>query len=114
MSVARMIIQDLKAKANQGKRLNGKRYSLAQRKAILDYVEKVGHGGVAAAKKKFGVSQGALSRWVRNGVQGKPMGRPKKLPSQPSHSPTSKESKAALQALRVFYRALHKVFGKEE
>jgi len=52
----------------------GKRYTDAEKKEIVSFVEKVnaekGRGGQSAAAKKFGISQLTISSWLRAGVSG--------------------------------------------
>jgi len=52
----------------------GKRYTDAEKKEIVSFVEKVnaekGRGGQSAAAKKFGISQLTISSWLRAGVGG--------------------------------------------
>lgn len=50
----------------------GKRYTEAQRKKILAFIEKRGRGGISAATREFGVSYIALRRWMQYGPQGAP------------------------------------------
>ncbi len=58
----------------------GRRYTPEQKKKILhfvhDYNESHGHGGLAAASKKFDVSYMTMSRW--GGPAPKKIGRPSK------------------------------------
>ncbi len=49
----------------------GKRYSEAERKKILAFIEKKGRGGISAATREFGVSYIALRRWMQQGPGGK-------------------------------------------
>ncbi len=49
----------------------GKRYSEAERKRILAFIEKKGRGGISAATREFGVSYIALRRWMQHGTGGK-------------------------------------------
>lgn len=48
----------------------GRRYSIAEKRAVLDYVESVnlerGRGGIAAASGHFGVSPLTISNWLRS------------------------------------------------
>jgi transposase-like protein len=50
----------------------GKRYTEAEKKEIIGFVEKVnaekGRGGQSTASKKFGISQLTISSWLRAGV----------------------------------------------
>jgi len=52
----------------------GKRYTDAEKKEIIAYVEKVnaekGRGGQSAAAKKFGISQLTISSWLKAGISG--------------------------------------------
>ena len=50
----------------------GRRYGLAERKQVLDYIaqvnrEKGGRGGQVAAHRKFGIAKVTLKLWVQNG-----------------------------------------------
>lgn len=55
----------------------GKRYTEAEKKEILSYVEKVnaekGRGGQSAAAKKFGISQLTIASWLKS-ASGLPAG----------------------------------------
>lgn len=62
------------AKIARKKGNTGKRYSEAERKRILAFVEKQGRGGISAATRKFGVSYIALRRWIQHGPGGVPRG----------------------------------------
>lgn len=42
----------------------GKRYTQAEKKRVLDFINSQGRGGIAAAQKKFGVSYIAVRRWM--------------------------------------------------
>lgn len=48
----------------------GRRYSVSEKRAVLDYVESVnlerGRGGIAAAAKRYGVSPLTISNWLRS------------------------------------------------
>ena len=66
----------------------GKRYTPAKKKKVVAYVNEVnaakGRGGVAAAKKKFGITALTISKWVKDAggaIKGAPRkaarGRPK-------------------------------------
>ena len=48
----------------------GRRYSVAEKRAVLEFVESVNHergrGGITAAAKHFGVSPLTISNWLRN------------------------------------------------
>ena len=64
--------------SNQAKRKKGdtgKRYTVAERKAVLNFVDKFGRGGITAACRKFGVSYIALRRWIKFGAAGVPRTR---------------------------------------
>jgi len=61
-------------KATRKKGDTGKRYSEAERKKILAFVEKRGRGGISAATREFGVSYIALRRWIKLGPGGAPRG----------------------------------------
>ena len=57
----------------------GRRYSIAEKRAVLEVVENVnldrGRGGIAAASKQFGVSPLTISNWMRTeGVSNRPRG----------------------------------------
>ncbi len=53
----------------------GKRYSDAQKRKILNFVNSRGRGGISAAGEKFGVSYIALRRWMNGETGGKKAGR---------------------------------------
>ena len=48
----------------------GRRYSIAEKRAVLEFVEKVnserGRGGISSASKRFGVSPLTISTWIRS------------------------------------------------
>ncbi len=101
-----------KAKGN-----TGKRYTDAQKKKILAFVEKSGRGGISAAGKKFGVSYIALRRWMNGEGSGRKAGRPagtaKGLEGQQKKSVTTalaslKSLKKQLTQLQVALRILAK------
>lgn len=50
----------------------GKRYSAAEKKEIIDFVDQVntekGRGGQSAASKKFGISPLTISSWLKKGA----------------------------------------------
>lgn len=50
------------------KAANGKRYTVSERKKIVQYVIKVnrdkGRGGVSAAARRFGVSPSSIGKWI--------------------------------------------------
>lgn len=50
----------------------GRRYSEAERRKILAFVEKRGRGGISEATRRFGVSYIALRRWIKLGPGGAP------------------------------------------
>jgi transposase-like protein len=50
----------------------GRRYSEAERRKILAFVEKRGRGGISEATRQFGVSYIALRRWIKLGPGGAP------------------------------------------
>ena len=56
-----------KGKKNAAK---GRRYSIAEKRAVLEFVEKVnrdrGRGGISSAAKHFGVSPLTISNWLRS------------------------------------------------
>lgn len=56
-------------KKGKAKTSKGVRYSTAQKKAIIDFVNKVnaerGRGGITAAVKKFGVTALTISNWIK-------------------------------------------------
>lgn len=62
------------AKTERKKGNTGKRYSEAERRKILAFVEKYGRGGITAASRQYGVSYIALRRWMKNGPAGLPRG----------------------------------------
>jgi transposase-like protein len=62
------------AKTERKKGNTGKRYSEAERKKILAFVEKYGRGGITAASRQYGVSYIALRRWMKHGPGGAPRG----------------------------------------
>lgn len=53
----------------------GRRYSLSEKRAVIEYVETVngekGRGGITAAAKRFGVSPLTVSSWLRVNGSGK-------------------------------------------
>ncbi len=61
----------------------GKRYSSAEKRAVLDHVERVnrdrGRGGISSAARHFGVSPLTISNWLRSEGAGAPVSgkRPK-------------------------------------
>lgn len=61
-------------KTSRKKGDTGKRYTEAERKKILAFVEKQGRGGISAATRQFGVSYIALRRWIKLGPGGAPRG----------------------------------------
>lgn len=87
-SVADMVNEDVKAiakpsvpkrrrpkpKAKKKKGDTGKRYTEAQKKAILSYAKKLGRGGITAAMRKYNVSYIAFANWQKGP---KKPGRPK-------------------------------------
>lgn len=69
-------MKKLVAKKTSRKKGNtGKRYTIAERKAILTFVDRFGRGGITAACRKFGVSYIALRRWIKFGAAGVPRAR---------------------------------------
>jgi len=67
------------ATSSRKKGNTGKRYSEAERKKILAFVEKRGRGGISAATREFGVSYIALRRWIKLGPGGAPRGSSAKV-----------------------------------
>lgn len=65
----------------------GKRYTDAEKKEIISYVEKVnaekGRGGQSAASKKFGISQLTISSWLKSSGA-KPASTPSAAAAPPS------------------------------
>ncbi len=61
-------------KSSRKKGNTGKRYSIAERREILAFADKIGRGGITAACRKYGVSYIALRRWMKLGVNGIPRG----------------------------------------
>lgn len=52
-------------KGTEAKGKTGRRYTEAEQKKVVDFVNKhPGRGGISAAQKKFGVSYVALRRWM--------------------------------------------------
>lgn len=74
----------------------GKRYTDAEKKEIIAFVEKVnaekGRGGQSAAAKKFGISQLTISSWLKAGIGG---GSPAAAPSAASSAAPAKGAAAA-------------------
>lgn len=63
----------------------GKRYTDAEKREIVSFVEKVnsekGRGGQSAAAKKYGISQLTIASWLKSGLSGSA--------SAPASSPAS-------------------------
>lgn len=83
----------------------GKRYTDAQKREILDFVEAQGRGGITAAGKKFGVSYIALRRWMNGeGVTGRKAGRAGA--NKAFDGRKLKSVKAALATLKAFKKQI--------
>lgn len=76
----------------------GKRYTDEQKKAILDFVQSQGRGGISAATRKYGVSYIALKRWMGGGGRKGRVGRPPKAKGLDGR--TQRKVKTALKTLK--------------
>jgi transposase-like protein len=87
-------------KATRKKGDTGKRYSEAERKKILAFVEKQGRGGISAATRQFGVSYIALRRWIKLGPGGAPRGTRVKAALDGRKARRIKTALASVKALK--------------
>jgi len=87
-------------KTSRKKGDTGKRYSEAERKKILAFVEKRGRGGISAATREFGVSYIALRRWIKLGPAGAPRGTRAKVALDGRKARRIKTALATVKALR--------------
>ncbi len=78
----------------------GKRYSEAERKRILAFVEKQGRGGISAATRKYGVSYIALRRWIQHGPGGVPRASKTKVSIDGRKARRIRTALAAVKAIR--------------
>jgi len=88
------------AKVERKKGNTGKRYSEAERRRILAFVEKYGRGGITAASRQYGVSYIALRRWMKNGPEGLPRGGRAKTEIDGRRTRRIKSALAAVKAVR--------------
>lgn len=79
----------------------GKRYTEAERKKILAFVEKHGRGGISAATREFGVSYIALRRWIKLGPGGAPRGTRAKPALDGRKARRIKTTLAAVKSLKT-------------
>jgi transposase-like protein len=87
-------------KATRKKGDTGKRYSEAERKKILAFVEKRGRGGISAATREYGVSYIALRRWIKLGPGGAPRGTRAKVALDGRKARRIKTALASVKALK--------------
>src|SRR5690606_39567874 len=78
----------------------GKRYTEAERKKILAFVEKTGRGGISAATRQFGVSYIALRRWMKLGPGGAPRATKAKVTIDGRKARRIKTALASVKSLR--------------
>lgn len=83
----------------------GKRYTDAQKREILEFVNSQGRGGITAAGKKYGVSYIALRRWMNGaGVgRGRKAGR---VAAKALDGRKLKSVRAAVKALKSFKKEI--------
>ncbi|MCH7227360.1 hypothetical protein [Haloferula sp. A504] len=84
-----------KAAKKSGSR--GKRYTPAQKKEVIDFVNEVnaakGRGGQSSASKKFGISPLTISSWLKAG--GSAPKKPGRRPGRPAGSKAKAKTKAS-------------------
>jgi hypothetical protein len=91
----------------------GKRYTPAQKRMILKYIENHGRGGLAAAHREFGISLTALAHWMKPWKTSAKRGKVSKRrgrPPQPAKVRRNRIAiKVALKAFAKFSRQFDKV-----
>ncbi len=110
----------------------GNRYTDAQKKEILNFIQKSGRGGISAAQEKYGVSYIAIRSWKDKGLdkgtkpmkavlhqipakRGRPFGSKNNQPNVQSNRPGRPSSDAKLvKALAGIRSTLNKAETKFE
>jgi transposase-like protein len=88
-------------KSSRKKGNTGKRYSEAERRKILAFVQRRGRGGISAATREFGVSYIALRRWIKLGPGGAPRGAAAKTGLDGRKARRIKTALATVKSLRT-------------
>ncbi len=83
----------------------GKRYTDAQKREILDFVNSQGRGGITAAGKKYGVSYIALRRWMNGAGVGRGR-KPGRAAGKGLDGRKLKTVRTALKALKAFKKEI--------
>ena len=79
----------------------GKRYTEAERRKILAFVQRRGRGGISAATREFGVSYIALRRRIKRGPGGAPRGAAAKAGLDGRKARRIKTALATVKSLRA-------------